>query len=149
MLNISEASKVRIIKGRAIFIWSRKLPWGFPCGAVVKNPPSNARDTDLIPGPGRFHMLSPCATTTEPAHSRAHAPQQEKPELHSQDPAQRRSSKNSAKQSPAFSGIPGSRYVIRCSPLPCWCSHTCFRALFSHTLLCLERIPPFLLPKLF
>ena len=69
MLNISEASKVRIIKGRAIFIWSRKLPWGFPCGAVVKNPPSNARDTDLIPGPGRFHMLSPCATTTEPAHS--------------------------------------------------------------------------------
>ena len=28
--------------------------WGFPGGAVVKNPPSNAEDTDLIPGLGRF-----------------------------------------------------------------------------------------------
>ena len=30
---------------------------GFPGGAVVKNPPANAGDTGLIPGPGRSHML--------------------------------------------------------------------------------------------
>ena len=29
---------------------------GFPSGAVVKNPPANAGDTDLTPGPGRSHM---------------------------------------------------------------------------------------------
>ena len=33
------------------------LPWGFPGGAVVKNPPANAGDTGLIPGPGKSHML--------------------------------------------------------------------------------------------
>ena len=31
--------------------------WNFPGGAVVKNPPANAGDTGLIPGPGRSHML--------------------------------------------------------------------------------------------
>ena len=38
-------------------------------GPVVKNPPPNAGDTGLIPGPGRSHaleQLSPCITTTEP-----------------------------------------------------------------------------------
>ena len=29
----------------------------FPGGPVVKNPPSNAGDTSLIPGRGRFHVL--------------------------------------------------------------------------------------------
>ena len=29
----------------------------FPGGAVVKNPPANAGDTGLNPGPGRSHML--------------------------------------------------------------------------------------------
>ena len=28
-----------------------------PGGAVVKNPPANARDTGSSPGPGRSHML--------------------------------------------------------------------------------------------
>ena len=28
----------------------------FPGGAVVKNPPANAGDMGLIPGPGRSHM---------------------------------------------------------------------------------------------
>ena len=28
----------------------------FPGGTVVKNPPANAGDTGLIPGPGRSHM---------------------------------------------------------------------------------------------
>ena len=82
MLNINEASKARIIKRRATFIWSRKLPWGFLRGAVVKNPPSNARDTNSIPGPGRFHMpqsSSAYALDLLSLHSLAHAPQQEKP----------------------------------------------------------------------
>ena len=30
--------------------------WGFPGGAVVKNPPANAGDTGSSPGPGRSHM---------------------------------------------------------------------------------------------
>ena len=29
---------------------------GFPGGVVVKNPPANAGDTGLSPGPGRSHM---------------------------------------------------------------------------------------------
>ena len=29
---------------------------GFPGGAVVKNPPANAGDTDSSPGLGRSHM---------------------------------------------------------------------------------------------
>ena len=30
--------------------------WGFPGGAVVKNPPANAGDTGSSPGPGRSHV---------------------------------------------------------------------------------------------
>ena len=34
-----------------------KMPhWDIPGGPVVKNPPSNAGDMGLIPGPGGFHM---------------------------------------------------------------------------------------------
>ena len=58
-------------------------------GLAVENLPTNARDMDLIPGLGRFHMcwgqLSPQMATTEPTHACAHAPQQEKslqPEAH-------------------------------------------------------------------
>ena len=29
----------------------------FPGGAVVENPPANAGDTGLSPGPGKSHML--------------------------------------------------------------------------------------------
>ena len=69
---------------------------------MVKNPPANAGDTSLSPGPGRSHMpwnnsarepqllslrsrahepqlLSPHATTTEAHVPRSCAPQQEKP----------------------------------------------------------------------
>ena len=76
--------------------------WGFPGGAVVKNPPANAGDAGLSPGLGKYHMprtsearapqllslrsraskpqlLSPCATTTEAHAPRARALQQEKP----------------------------------------------------------------------
>ena len=31
---------------------------GFPGGSVVKNPPANAGDVDLIPGPGRSPVES-------------------------------------------------------------------------------------------
>ena len=30
------------------------ISWGFPGGAVVKNPPANAGDAVLTPGSGRF-----------------------------------------------------------------------------------------------
>ena len=30
--------------------------WGFPGGAVVKNPPADAGDTGSSPGLGRSHM---------------------------------------------------------------------------------------------
>ena len=34
-----------------------KIIRGFPCEAVVKNPPANAGDKGSSPGPGRSHML--------------------------------------------------------------------------------------------
>ena len=34
----------------------KTLQRGFAGGAVVENPPANAGDTGLIPGPGRSHM---------------------------------------------------------------------------------------------
>ena len=44
--------------------------WGdFPGGAVVKNPPANAGNTGLSPGPGGSHMPrsnQACAPPTEP-----------------------------------------------------------------------------------
>ena len=48
------------------------LKMDLPGGPGVKNPPANAGDTGSIPGPGSSHIprgqLSPCITTTEPAH---------------------------------------------------------------------------------
>ena len=48
----------------------------FPGGAVVKNPPSNAGDTGLVPGwgtkiPHALGQLNLHTATTEPALSRA------------------------------------------------------------------------------
>ena len=34
----------------------KNFVWGFPGGAVDKNPPANAGDTGSSPGPGRSHM---------------------------------------------------------------------------------------------
>ena len=51
---------------------------GFPGGAVVKNPPANARDTGSSPGPGGSHMLwsnLACAPQLLRLHSRACKPQ--------------------------------------------------------------------------
>ena len=39
-----------------LFFKFKKHVQGFPGGAVVKNPPANARDTGSSPGPGRSHM---------------------------------------------------------------------------------------------
>ena len=92
---------------------SKEQDWGFPGGAVVKNPPANAGDMGSSPGLGRSHMprsnearapqllslrsrarepqlLSPRATTTEARVPRAHAPQQEKPPQWEAHAAQRR-----------------------------------------------------------
>ena len=58
-----------------ITVWrySNDLKFGtFAVGPVVKNPPANAEDTGLIPGPGRFHML-------QGKHPRAQALHQAKP----------------------------------------------------------------------
>ena len=38
------------------FPYFKKQAWGFPGGAVVKNPPANAGDTVSSPDPGRSHM---------------------------------------------------------------------------------------------
>ena len=51
----------------------------FPGGSVVKNPPSNAGETGLIPGwgtkiPHAEGQLSLCTATTEPVGSGAHTP---------------------------------------------------------------------------
>ena len=40
-----------------IFTTIRLIIGGFAGGTVVKNPPANAGDTGLSPGPGRSHML--------------------------------------------------------------------------------------------
>ena len=49
---------------------SKAVLWGFPGGSVVKNLPANARDTSLIPSPGRSHppsgQLSPFVASIEP-----------------------------------------------------------------------------------
>ena len=37
-------------------VCSERVRQGFPGGAVVKNPPANARDTGSSPGLGRSHM---------------------------------------------------------------------------------------------
>ena len=38
------------------FLTSKNQHWGFPGGAVVKNPPANAGDMGSSSGPGRSHM---------------------------------------------------------------------------------------------
>ena len=35
---------------------NKKISWGFPGGAAVKNLPANAGDTGSSPGLGRSHM---------------------------------------------------------------------------------------------
>ena len=43
-------------RNKPTHLWSINLQQGFPGCAVVKNPPANAGDTGLSPGPGRSHM---------------------------------------------------------------------------------------------
>ena len=51
----------------------------FPGGSVASNLPVNAGDMALIPGSGRFHILSPRATTSKVLTLEPRVPQQEKP----------------------------------------------------------------------
>ena len=69
------------------FPWLKRAAWDFPGGPMVKNLPSSAGDAGSIPDRGTkiplaTGQLSPCAATTEPAHSGAHTPQLEKPTRH-------------------------------------------------------------------
>ena len=52
--------------------WQLNMSLGFPGGMAGKNPPANAGDTGFWSGkiPHAQEQLSPCATTTEAAHSR-------------------------------------------------------------------------------
>ena len=64
-----------------MWIWAelkgfQEFLWGFPGGSVVKNPPANAGDMDLIPGLGRSHM---------PRSIQAHAPQLLSPNSRAQE----------------------------------------------------------------
>ena len=61
----------------------KKAPPALQGGPVVKNPTANARDTSLIPGAERFHMLqgnwAHVPQLVKPTCPRACAPQQKKP----------------------------------------------------------------------
>ena len=65
MFFVNEATFLKsLFKHILNFIYKEKLfvsaslkhqLWGFPGGSVVKNPPANAGDVGLIPGPGKIH----------------------------------------------------------------------------------------------
>ena len=60
------------------FLYLKKSFRGFPGGAVIENPPANAGDMGLIPGPGRSHTLQSnwaCEPRLLSLRSRAHEPQ--------------------------------------------------------------------------
>ena len=68
-------------------------------GPVVKNPPSNAGDTSLIPDlrtkiPQATGQLSPHVITAEPVPSTVRVPQLEKPRHCNEDPVQPKKKKN-------------------------------------------------------
>ena len=89
------------IKSNAIPLFYSALSRDFPGGPAVKNLPASAGYTGVTPGPGSkiphaVGQLSPRATTTEPAHPRAHALQQEKPPPREARTAQLRSGPRSA-----------------------------------------------------
>ena len=45
------------IRSQRLLYYIKKQDLGFPGGAVVKNPPANAGDMGLSPGPEISHML--------------------------------------------------------------------------------------------
>ena len=54
----TERGKKRVFGlSTAFYFLKNKNFWGFPGGTMVKNPPANAGDMGLSPGPGRSHML--------------------------------------------------------------------------------------------
>ena len=65
-----ENSGLQARRGKKKKFLKEKTCGGFACGAVVENPPANARDTGSSPGPGRSHM---------PRSNKAREPQPLKP----------------------------------------------------------------------
>ena len=59
LLGLDQSRLFREAFPRATFCKWYPTSWGFPSGSVVKNPPTNVRDTGLIPGsrrsPGGAH----------------------------------------------------------------------------------------------
>ena len=48
--------KIQRLCHQKAYMYSRKETLGLPWWRSVKNPPANAGDTGLSPGPGRSHM---------------------------------------------------------------------------------------------
>ena len=48
--------KIGTLKLESLGAKIKNIEEDFPGGAVVKNPPANAGDMGLIPGPGRPHL---------------------------------------------------------------------------------------------
>ena len=53
---LSTFSSKKLFPG-STYINAKNIALAYLGGSVIKNPPANAEDTGLIPGPGRFHML--------------------------------------------------------------------------------------------
>ena len=56
LVHLKEPSEMTDIMQLTFQEKKKKTIWDFPGGTVVKNPPANAGDMGLSPGPGRFHM---------------------------------------------------------------------------------------------
>ena len=64
------------ISGGSLYI---KMPWGFPGGPVVKNPPSHVGDVGLIPGWGAKILTGHRATKPAQCNYWAHVTTRERP----------------------------------------------------------------------
>ena len=53
---LSTFSSKKLFPG-STYINAKNIALAYLGGSVIKNPPANAEDTGLIPGPGRSHML--------------------------------------------------------------------------------------------
>ena len=94
----TERGKKRVFGlSTAFYFLKNKNFWGFPGGTMVKNPPANAGDMGLSPGPGRSHMLqsnSARAPQLLSLRSRAREPQLLKPACLEPVPRNKRSHRN-------------------------------------------------------
>ena len=56
LVNIIDFSSPLEFSKLCLTVKAKFITPGFPGGTVVKNPPANAGDMGLSPGPGRSHM---------------------------------------------------------------------------------------------